>query len=60
MTLTDIARKTSLSLPPLAKVMDEIMKHGYEAHRTSFSPTGIKTDCPYAEVSEILKAYAKR
>lgn len=43
------------SSPPLSRVMDELMTHGFSASPTQFSPTGFKTNADEAAVITIVR-----
>ena len=49
-----ICRSLKISAPKLDLILDEIRKNGFEAEKTHFRPTGIKTDAPIGEIKNIL------
>jgi tRNA (guanine26-N2/guanine27-N2)-dimethyltransferase len=49
-----ICRYLKISAPKLDLIFDELRKNGYNAEKTHFSPTGIKTNASINEIREIL------
>ena len=49
-----ICRYLKISAPKLDLIFEKIIKNGYEAEKTHFSPTGIKTNAPINEIKKIL------
>lgn len=51
-----LARRNSLEVRKLSDIAAMLQEKGYRVSRTHFSPTAIKTDAPFEEVLEALKA----
>ena len=49
-----ICRYLKISAPKLDLIFDNIRENSYEAEKTHFSPTGIKTNAPLTEIIKIL------
>ena len=49
-----ICRYLKISAPKLDLIFSEKRKEGYEAEKTHFSPTGIKTNAPLNKIRKIL------
>ena len=49
-----ICRYLKISAPKLDLIFEKIIENGYEAEKTHFSPTGIKTNAPINEIKKIL------
>lgn len=55
-----ICRYLKISAPKLDLIFDEIRKSNYEAEKTHFSPTGIKTNAPLNEIRNILLKFENK
>ncbi|WP_148882185.1 tRNA (guanine(10)-N(2))-dimethyltransferase [Thermococcus aciditolerans] len=51
-----LARRNNLQVGKLAEIIEILRDKGYSATRTHFSPMALKTDAPFEEVLEALKA----
>ncbi|NJE62571.1 tRNA (guanine(10)-N(2))-dimethyltransferase [Thermococcus sp. 21S7] len=51
-----LARRNNLQVGKLAEIIETLRGKGYSATRTHFSPVAIKTDAPFDEVLEALRA----
>lgn len=49
-----ICRSLKISAPKLDLILDKINENGFEAKKTHFQPTGIKTNAPLSEIKNIL------
>ena len=49
-----ICRSLKISAPKLDLILDNINENGFEAKKTHFQPTGIKTNAPLSEIKDIL------
>ena len=54
-----ICRSLKISAPKLDLILDNINDLGFEAKKTHFQPTGIKTNAPLTEIKNILKKLNK-
>ncbi len=53
--IPSICSELHISQPPMEKIMEALREIGYEAHRTQFSPQGVKTEAPIEKIKKILK-----
>ena len=51
-----LARRNGLEVRKVSVIIERLRERGYSATRTHFSPTAIKTDAPFEEVLEALRA----
>lgn len=49
-----ICRSLKISAPKLDLIIEKINNNGFEAEKTHFQPTGIKTNAPLTEIKDIL------
>ena len=49
-----ICRSLKISAPKLDLIFNEIRNNGFEAEKTHFTPTGIKTNAPINDVKNIF------
>jgi tRNA (guanine26-N2/guanine27-N2)-dimethyltransferase len=57
--LNYIGRMFRISTPSVHDVIEKLHSLGYNASRTIFSPTGIKTDAPFDVLAKIIKETSK-
>lgn len=54
-TTNDLSSLLKQSPPPLSRLFERLHQQGFLATRTHFSPTGFKTDAPFAVIKEVFK-----
>ena len=52
-------RQLKIEVPPMERVLEELRTRGYEATRTHFSPTAVKTDADAAVLRELLETFSR-
>ncbi|MBI4140046.1 hypothetical protein HY483_03740 [Candidatus Woesearchaeota archaeon] len=54
----EICSKTKRQIPPFESIIQQLVKQGYKATRTHFTPTGIRTNAPYEEMMKCLSLFS--
>ncbi|MGC8609023.1 MAG: hypothetical protein ACP5UV_04025, partial [Thermoplasmata archaeon] len=55
--LTKISSDLSISIPSISNIIENIHELGYDAGRTTFSWTGIKSNISYSGIISIIQKY---
>ena len=53
-TIDEVGSALKISPPPMSRILERLFQEGFEASRTSFRPTGFKTNASMEEIKKLL------
>lgn len=53
-TIDEVGSALKISPPPMSRILERLVQEGFKASRTSFRPTGFKTNASMEEIKKLL------